>query len=45
MVQIVKEDEALGGSGVRDPNAFFETVQTEGGGDVTGGAGAADMFA
>ncbi len=45
MVQIVKEDEALGGTGGgRDPNAFFETVQTEGGGEVTGGAGAGGMF-
>ena len=44
MIQITKADEALGGSGVRDPNAYFETVQTDGGGDVSGGAGAADMF-
>ncbi len=45
MIQIVKEDESLGGNGAgRDPNAFFETVQTEGGGDVSSGAGAGGMF-
>ncbi len=45
MFQFVKPDEVLGGEGAgRDPNAFFETVQTEGGGSVTGGAGAGGMF-
>lgn len=45
MFQFVKADEVLGGDGAgRDPNAFFETVQTEGGGDVSGGAGAGGMF-
>lgn len=45
MFQFVKADEVLGGDGAgRDPNAFFETVQTDGGGDVSGGAGAGSMF-
>ena len=45
MVQIVKEDEALGGSGAaRDPNAYFETVATESGQEGSSGNGAADMF-
>lgn len=45
MIQITKADEALGGNGAaRDPNAYFETVQTEDGGDVSGGAGAGSMF-
>jgi hypothetical protein len=44
MLQITKEDEALGGSGVRDPNAFFESVATTGGSEGSSGNGAADMF-
>lgn len=42
MLQIVKEDEALGG-GARDPNDFFNTVKSEGGADL-GDAGAGGMF-
>jgi hypothetical protein len=44
MLQITKADEVLGGSGVRDPNAYFESVSTEGGSEGSSGNGAADMF-
>lgn len=42
MLQIVKADDPLGG-GTRDPNAFFEAVQTSGEGSV-GSGGAGDLF-
>ena len=46
MFQFVKPDEVLGGDGAgRDPNAYFESVSTEGGSEGSSGAGAADMFA
>ena len=45
MIQITKADEALGGNGAaRGPNAYFETVATDGGSDVSGSAGAGSMF-
>ena len=45
MFQFVKADEVLGGDGAgRDPNAFFESVSTEGGDEGSSGNGAGDMF-
>jgi len=46
MVQIVKEDEPLGGSGGGDPGAFFqaEKIDSSDSGASLGAGGAGDMF-